>query len=63
MWIKPANSYINIISYHNIIIPLYDFGIGVYDFDMSKVKPMIELAKSEAEIAVNKYFKLEVKTE
>jgi len=26
------------ISDHNHIIPLYDYGVGVYDFDMSKVR-------------------------
>ena len=24
-------------SDHNYIIPLYDFGVGIYDFDMTKV--------------------------
>lgn len=45
------------ISDHNHIIPLYDFGVGVYDFDMSKIQPMIELAKQESEKHVNDFFK------
>lgn len=49
------------ISDHNHIIPLYDFGVGVYDFDMSKVRPMIELAKHKSEEHVNNFFKVEGK--
>jgi hypothetical protein len=45
------------ISDHNYIIPLYDFGVGVYDFDMSKIQPMIALAKQESEKHVNDFFK------
>ena len=44
---------------HNHIIPPYDFGVGVYDFDMSKVRPMIELAKHKSEEHVNNFFKVE----
>lgn len=46
---------------NNHIIPLYDFGVGVYDFDMSKVRPMIELAKHKSEEHVNNFFKVEGK--
>ncbi len=49
------------ISDHNHIIPLYDYGVGVYDFDMSKVKPMIALSKQESEKHVNEFFKVKGK--
>lgn len=41
---------------HNQILPLYDYGIGTYDFDMDKVKPMIGLAQDEAEKATVNFF-------
>lgn len=41
---------------HDHIIPLYDFGVGTYDFDLSKVRPMAKKAQVEAEIAVHQYF-------
>ena len=44
-------------SDHSHIIPLYDFGVGTYDFDMTKVVPMMQLAQDEAEIAVENFFK------
>lgn len=34
------------ISDHNQILPLYDYGVGTYDFDMSKVMPLINLAQT-----------------
>lgn len=44
------------ISDHNNIIPLYDYGIGTYDFDMSKVQTLVDLAQHYAQVAVKKYF-------
>ena len=44
------------VSDHNHIIPLYDFGVGTYDFVMKKVKPMEKLAQDEAQKAINNYF-------
>jgi predicted acylesterase/phospholipase RssA len=37
------------ISDHNQILPLYDYGVGVYDFDMTKVMPQVQLAQAKAE--------------
>lgn len=45
------------ISDHNQILPLYDFGIGTYDFEMEKIMPMIDLAQSEAEKATEIFFR------
>ncbi len=44
------------ISDHNQIIPLYDYGVGTYDFDLKKVKPQAEAAKEEAEKQVLTFF-------
>jgi uncharacterized membrane protein YgaE (UPF0421/DUF939 family) len=45
------------ISDHNHILPLYDYGIGTFDFDMKKVKLMIELAQAKAKDATLDFFK------
>ncbi len=44
------------ISDHNHILPLYDYGLDVYDFDMKKVQPIADLAKMMARVDVLKYF-------
>lgn len=44
------------ISDHNQILPLYDYGIGTYDFDMKKVKPMVKLAQAKAEEDTLEFF-------
>ncbi|MBC8147062.1 MAG: hypothetical protein H8E98_03670 [Bacteroidetes bacterium] len=44
------------ISDHNHIIPLYDFGVGTYDFDLEKVVSNAKLAREMAEKDVTKYF-------
>ncbi|MCK6639552.1 MAG: hypothetical protein L6Q81_05655 [Bacteroidia bacterium] len=44
------------ITDHNQILPLYDFGIGTYDFDMSAVQPSIKLAQAMAENDTIKFF-------
>jgi hypothetical protein len=36
------------LSDHNQILPLYDYGIGTFDFDMSEVQPQIRLAQAMA---------------
>jgi hypothetical protein len=43
-------------SDHNNIIPLYDYGISTYDFDMDKVKVLVDLAQLKAKEAVENYF-------
>ena len=43
------------ISDHNQILPLYDYGIEVYDFDMDKI-PLILLAQVQAEQATLNFF-------
>ena len=43
-------------SDHDHIVPLYSYGVDVYDFDMSKIKPLASLSQDEAENAVNNYF-------
>jgi len=45
------------ISDHNHIIALYDYGVGTYDFDMSKVQPQIKLAQAKAEEKIIDFFK------
>ncbi len=45
------------ITDHNHIIPLYDYGIGTFDFDMSKVQPQIRLAQAMAQDKVYNFFK------
>lgn len=44
------------ITDHDHILPLYDYGVGTYDFDLDKVRPMEKVAQNEAEIAVGLYF-------
>ena len=44
-------------SDHNHIVPLYSFGVGTFDFDMNKVKPMAKLAQDEAEKHINDFFR------
>jgi predicted acylesterase/phospholipase RssA len=44
------------ISDHNQILPLYDYGIGTYDFKMDKVMPQILLAQAQAEQATLDFF-------
>lgn len=41
---------------HNHILPLYDHGVTLYDLDLKKVGPMMDLSKEEAEHAVQMYF-------
>lgn len=45
------------ISDHNHILPLYDYGIGTFDFDMKKVQPMIDLAQAMAREETLNFFK------
>lgn len=45
------------LSDHNHIIPLYDYGIGTYDFDMGKIETLVDLAQYNAELAVKEFFK------
>jgi predicted acylesterase/phospholipase RssA len=45
------------IADHNQILPLYDCGIGVYDFELDNVKPMVILAQALAEIDTLDFFK------
>ena len=44
------------ISDHNHIVPLYCYGIGVYDFDMKKIQTLIKIANDEAEKQVTDFF-------
>ncbi len=45
------------ISDHNHILPLYDYGVGTYDFDMKAVIPQIKMAQTEAEKKTLDFFK------
>ena len=45
------------ISDHSNILPLYDYGVGTFDFDMSKVRPQVKLAQLMARINVYDFFK------
>lgn len=40
----------------NYIIPLYDYGVGIYDFDLDKVRLLAEFAQEAARNAVCDYF-------
>jgi len=40
---------------------LYSYGVGVFDFDMKKVKPMANLSQVMAEKHVKKFFIDEIK--
>ncbi len=44
------------ITDHNHIIPLYDYGVGTFDFDMSIVQPQIRLAQAMAQHKVYNFF-------
>lgn len=44
------------ISDHNYIIPLYDYGVGTYDFDLDKVRSLANLAQEKAKEDVKIYF-------
>ncbi len=41
---------------HDQILSLYDYGVGVYDFDMSKVMPFIKMGQAEAEKKTLQFF-------
>lgn len=41
---------------HNYIVPLYDYGVGTYDFDLEKVKSLAEFAQEAARNDVCEYF-------
>lgn len=43
-------------SDHNYIVPLYDYGVGTYDFDLEKVKSLAEFAQEAARNDVCEYF-------
>lgn len=45
------------ISDHNHILPLYDYGIGTYDFDMSKIQPLVKLAQRMGKKATLEFLK------
>ncbi len=44
------------VSDHNHILPLYDYGVGTFDFDMKKVQPMIQMAQVEAYYDTMEFF-------
>lgn len=46
-------------SDHNNIIPLYDYGVGTYDFELDKVASLADFAQKQAENAVNDHFEIE----
>ncbi|MDR2147702.1 MAG: patatin-like phospholipase family protein [Tannerella sp.] len=41
---------------HKHIISLYDYGVGTYDFDLDKVRPLAEFAQEEARNDMCEYF-------
>lgn len=47
---------VRFLSDHNHIISLYSYGIGTYDFDMSKIQPLIKIAQTYSENKVNDFF-------
>jgi predicted acylesterase/phospholipase RssA len=44
------------ITDHSNIIPLYDYGVDTYDFDLKKVDVLAKLAQKEAYSAIDDYF-------
>ena len=64
MRIRHLNPYVSIfedgqikrISDHSHILPLYDYGLDVYDFDMTTVRPIAKLAQVMAEKDTLTYF-------
>jgi hypothetical protein len=38
------------ITDHDHILALYDFGVGTYDFDLSKVRPLAKFSQKKAEL-------------
>ncbi len=44
------------ITDNDFLIPLYDYGVGVYDFDFSKVMKKSLLAQAKAKKAIENYF-------
>jgi predicted acylesterase/phospholipase RssA len=44
------------ITDHDHIISLYDFGVGTYDFELSKVRPLAAMSQFQAEADTNTYF-------
>lgn len=45
------------ISDNKYIIPLYDYGVGTYDFDLKKVQSLAKFAREKAQNHVADYFK------
>lgn len=41
---------------NNNLVPLYDFGVGTYDFDLKKVSSLADFAQTSAKIAIYDYF-------
>jgi len=44
------------ISDHDHIVQLYDYGVGVFDFNLSKVRPMAVFSQIQAKAALHSYF-------
>lgn len=47
---------VRFITDHDHILPLYDYGVGTYDFDLEKVRPLAAMSREKAEDAVNLFF-------
>ena len=48
------------ITDHDHIISLYDFGVGTYDFELSKVRPLAAMSQFQAEADTNTYFDVRI---
>ncbi len=47
---------IRFLSDHENIVPLYSYGVGVYDFDLKPIQALVDMAKEKAEARVLEYF-------
>ncbi len=47
---------IRFLSDHANIVPLYSYGVGTFDFDLSKIRGLVTLAQKKAAQEVKKYF-------
>lgn len=52
------NGQIRFLSDHEHIIPLYTYGIDTYDFDLDKIRGLVEVSKRKSKAHVKAYFGL-----
>ncbi len=50
------NGQVRFLSDHQHIIPLYSYGLGTYDFDLDKIRGLVDLSQHKSEDRVKSYF-------